>query len=138
MISSVDRLGNAGSKTPIGILRSVPADAFSSPDFDTASAVSAVAVRGASRAPANRLVVVRKSLRLREFGADFGSMEYPLAVRFCRSETLCRASIIQMLPAKSPILAVRPDPIGADVLICPYLTGVVDNNACFPTCSCAR
>ena len=33
--------------------------------------LSAAAVHGAATAAANRLVVVRKSLRLREFGADF-------------------------------------------------------------------
>src|SRR4029077_9749285 len=125
---------NAGSRTPIGILRSEPGDTFSSPDFDAASAVSAEAVRGAATAAANRLVVARKSLRLRELGTDVRSMECPLAVRFCCSETLCRASIIRIRRShetQQTLLAKGLPERSA-------LDRVVDNNACFPTCSCAR
>src|SRR6202162_4488016 len=68
IISSSDRSGNAGSNTPIGILRMAPGDAGFSPDWDAGTAANADAVRGDAAAAASRLVVVRKSLRLREEG----------------------------------------------------------------------
>src|SRR5580704_10061279 len=78
----------------MGILRSVPGAPLCPPVLDAGPAVSAEAVRGAATAAASRLVVVRKSLRLREFGSDFESIGSPLAV----------ASIIRILSSAPPRL----------------------------------
>src|SRR2546426_3363507 len=73
IISSSDSLGNAGSNTPIGILRMALGDIVFSPDCD--GLLPAHAVRGAAVATASRPVVVRKSLRLRELGTDLVSAD---------------------------------------------------------------
>src|SRR6202162_2395159 len=76
IISSVDSLGNAGSNTPIGILRMAPGDIVFSPDCAGRLGSSATVVRGAAAAAASRPVVVRKSLRLRESGAELVSADF--------------------------------------------------------------
>src|SRR6266851_4653453 len=73
IISSSDSLGNAGSNTPIGILRMALGDIVFSPDCD--GLLPAHAVRGAAVATASRPVVVRKSLRLRELDTDLVSAD---------------------------------------------------------------
>src|SRR6202162_6505832 len=64
IISSVDRFGNAGSNTPIGILRKAPGEVGRSLACD--AAFNADADRGGGTAAGRVPVVVRKSLRLRE------------------------------------------------------------------------
>ena len=65
------KFGKRGIENADRNLRKGPGEAGFSPASGAALADSADAVPGAATAAASRLVVVRKSLRLRDWGADF-------------------------------------------------------------------